>query len=164
MIYNRNGWKRQFNKSLYSGCTENQWIWYGCGFDSSCSKLNFKFHACFEQGVPWHSGNYSAWIHSETRTWHYKNIPLFLVLGKLFYTWGTTFIAIFFRYSLVSRSCIFELKEQNESLSYDCEIWADGYFVSDKVVWRTRTASLFKFCCSTNKSSCIWGKRSQTNT
>ena len=32
------------------------------------------FRACFEQGVPWHSGNYRVWIHSETRTWHDKNI------------------------------------------------------------------------------------------
>ena len=46
----------------------------GCGFASSCSNLNFRFRACFEQGVPWHSGNYRVWIHSETRTWHDKNI------------------------------------------------------------------------------------------
>ena len=46
----------------------------GCGFESSCSDLNFRFHACFEQGVPWHSGNYRVWIHSETRTWHDNNI------------------------------------------------------------------------------------------
>ena len=26
------------------------------------------------QGVPWHSGNCRVWIHSETRTWHDKNI------------------------------------------------------------------------------------------
>ena len=44
------------------------------GFESSCSHLNFRFRACFEQGVPWHSGNYKVWIHSETRTWHDKNI------------------------------------------------------------------------------------------
>ena len=30
--------------------------------------------ARFEQGVPWHSGNYRVRIHSETRTWHDKNI------------------------------------------------------------------------------------------
>ena len=46
----------------------------GCGFESSCSHLNFRFRACFEQGVPWHSGKYRVWIHSETRTWHDKNI------------------------------------------------------------------------------------------
>ena len=28
------------------------------GFDSSCSHLNFRFRACFEHGVPWHSGHY----------------------------------------------------------------------------------------------------------
>ena len=46
----------------------------GCGFESSCSHLNFRFRACFVQGVPWHSGNYRVRIHSETRTWHDKNI------------------------------------------------------------------------------------------
>ena len=45
----------------------------GCGFESSCSHLNFRFRACFEQGVPWHSGKYRVWIHSETRMWHDKN-------------------------------------------------------------------------------------------
>ena len=34
---------------------------------------NQPFHACFEQGVPWHSGNYRVWIHSETRRWHDRN-------------------------------------------------------------------------------------------
>ena len=27
-----------------------------------------------QQGVPWHSGNYRVWIHSETHTWHDKSI------------------------------------------------------------------------------------------
>ena len=45
-----------------------------CGFESSCCHLNFKYRACLEQEVPWHSGNYRAWIHSETRTWHDNNI------------------------------------------------------------------------------------------
>ena len=46
----------------------------GCGFESSCSHSNFRFRACIEQGVPWHSGNYRVWIHSEMRKWHDKNI------------------------------------------------------------------------------------------
>ena len=65
--------------------TLNQWpVWLngwvsvyevsGCGFESRCSHLNFRFRACFEQEVPWHSGNHRVWIHSETRTWHDKNI------------------------------------------------------------------------------------------
>ena len=28
----------------------------GCGFESRCCHLNFTYGACFEQGVPWHSG------------------------------------------------------------------------------------------------------------
>ena len=39
-------------------------------------ELNFRCRACFEQTVPWHSGNYRVWIHSETCTWHSKNIQL----------------------------------------------------------------------------------------
>ena len=46
----------------------------GYGFESCCSHLNFRICACFEQGVPWHSGNYRVWIHSETCTWDDKNI------------------------------------------------------------------------------------------
>ena len=46
----------------------------GSGFESRCCHLNFRYCACLEQGVLWHSGNYRVWIHSETRTWHDKNI------------------------------------------------------------------------------------------
>ena len=56
----------------------NGWVFVyelsGCGFESSCSHFTFRFRACFEQGVPWHSDNYRVWIHSETRTWHDNNI------------------------------------------------------------------------------------------
>ena len=44
----------------------------GCWFESRCSHIRYR--ACFEQGVPWHSRNYRGRIHSETRTWHDKNI------------------------------------------------------------------------------------------
>ena len=46
----------------------------GSGFEPSCSHLNFRFCACFDQGVPWHSGNHRVWIHSEMHMWHDKNI------------------------------------------------------------------------------------------
>ena len=46
----------------------------GCGFDSRCCHLNLRYHARFEQGVPWHSGNYRVRIHSEMCTWNDKNI------------------------------------------------------------------------------------------
>ena len=42
----------------------------GCGFKSCCNHVNFRYRACFERGVPWHSGNYRVYIHSETRSWH----------------------------------------------------------------------------------------------
>ena len=41
-----------------------------------CSHLNFRYRACFEQGVPWQSGNYRVWIHSERRTWHVRTYSL----------------------------------------------------------------------------------------
>ena len=60
----RNGWLFLYELSF-------------CGVEFSCSHLKFKFHACFKQGVPWHSGNYRVWILSETGTWHNKNIQLY---------------------------------------------------------------------------------------
>ena len=56
----------------------NGWVFVyelsGCGCESSCIHLSFKFRPCFEQGVPWHSGNYTVRIHSQVCTWHDKNI------------------------------------------------------------------------------------------
>ena len=56
----------------------NVWVFVYelCGFEfkSRCSHLNFRFCACFEQGVPWYLCNCRVWIHSETLTWHDKNI------------------------------------------------------------------------------------------
>ena len=56
----------------------NGWVFVyelsGCGFQSRYSNLIFRYRTCFEEGVPWHSGKYRLWIHSETRTWHDKNI------------------------------------------------------------------------------------------
>ena len=46
----------------------------GCGFESHCSHLNLRYCTCFNQGVPWHSGNNRTWIHCEMHTWHDKNI------------------------------------------------------------------------------------------
>ena len=46
----------------------------GCGFESSCSHLNFRFRTSFEQGVPWNSGNSRVWIHSKARTWSDENL------------------------------------------------------------------------------------------
>ena len=43
-------------------------------FEVRCSQLNFRLRASFKQGVQRDSGNYRVWIHSETPTWHDKNI------------------------------------------------------------------------------------------
>ena len=42
---------------------------YLCGIH-----LNFRYRACFEEGVPWHSRNYRVYIYSEMLTWHDNNI------------------------------------------------------------------------------------------
>ena len=69
--------KHSQHSSIIWSVLLNGWVFVyelsGYGFESSCSHLNFRFCACFKQGVPWHSGNYRVWIHSETRTWHDKN-------------------------------------------------------------------------------------------
>ena len=51
----------------------------GSRFESSCNHLNFRFCPSFEQEVPWYLGNYRIWIHSQTCTWHDKNIQLIMV-------------------------------------------------------------------------------------
>ena len=56
----------------------NSWVFVyklsGCGFQSHCCHLNFRYYTCFKQGVPWHSGNYGVWIHFEKSIWHDNNI------------------------------------------------------------------------------------------
>ena len=56
----------------------NGWVFTyelsGCGFESPCSHLNFRFRPCFKKRFPWHSDNYRVWIHSEMGTYNDKNI------------------------------------------------------------------------------------------
>ena len=66
----------------------NGWVFVyelgGCGFESSCSHVNFRFCACFEQGVPWHLENNRVWIHSEICMWNDKDINLNTKIRLLF--------------------------------------------------------------------------------
>ena len=63
---------------IYWQVWPNGWVFVyelsGCGFESRCSDLNFRFCASLEQGVPWCSSNYTVWVHSETSTWHGNKI------------------------------------------------------------------------------------------
>ena len=74
----------QLSSIIWPVCL-NGWVFVyelsGYGFESHCSHLNFRFRACFEKDVPWHSGNHRVCIHSETRTWHDKNIQTLLNVG-----------------------------------------------------------------------------------
>ena len=77
-IYNHLFHKRTLNHLAKLKIWPNGWVFVyelsGCGFESRCNHLNFKCHAWFEQRVPWHSGKYRTWIHSEMHTWHNKKI------------------------------------------------------------------------------------------
>ena len=69
-------WQEHTVKCTVQRSTQNtvqsaKWLMFvyelsGSGLESSCSQLNFRFRACFVQGVPWHSGNYTVWIHSDS--------------------------------------------------------------------------------------------------
>ena len=45
-----------------------------CEIESRCSHLVFRYGGCFKQRISWHSHYHRLWIHSETYTWHDKNI------------------------------------------------------------------------------------------
>ena len=102
-------WSRTHNHLVCKGTlnhSANDWVFVyelsGCGFESSCRHLNFRFRGCFEQGVPWHSGNYRMSVHSETPTWQDKNIQLiffgvFTVQNlKIFYLAISFWVVLYF--------------------------------------------------------------------
>ena len=53
--------------------------------DATGLKPRFELDLNSEQGVSWHSSNYRVYIHSETRTWHDKNIQTNIDFGPSFY-------------------------------------------------------------------------------
>ena len=68
----------QFLDPLVHKRALNGWVFIyelsDCGFKSSCNHSNFRFRACFEQRVPWHSGNIECGftltcVHHMTRTY-----------------------------------------------------------------------------------------------
>ena len=50
-----------WKQAWYLKCKWNEWHsnadLSGYGFGSRCCYLNFRYRPCFEQGVPWHSGD-----------------------------------------------------------------------------------------------------------
>ena len=90
----------------------------GCGFESSCSHLSFRFRTCFKQGVPWHSGNYRLRIHSDMRMSHDKNIVIVLKFLKqsLFFsinlvTWRKSKTSLSFNFS--TNPCILYIAQRS---------------------------------------------------
>ena len=68
--------KHLVNSSVIWTIQRNSWVFVddlsGYGIEYRCSNLNFWFCTSFEKGFPWHSGNYTVWINSETCTWNKK--------------------------------------------------------------------------------------------
>ena len=94
----------------------NGWVFVyepsGCGFESRCSHLNFRFGACLEQGVSWHSGNYRVWIKSESRS------------SKEFLDINTTI------------ECIFTLKRVRDMIrTYSLMHRTDKYSQNRSIIW-----------------------------
>ena len=91
--------------AFQSKSTLNGWAFVyklsGSGFGSSRCQLNFRFYACFEQGIPWHSGHHRGWINSETRTWYDKNIQYRCVFRTQSNAIDGTSLLIFARASMV---------------------------------------------------------------
>ena len=81
----------QSQSTLYSCLNiKKHLVWNRCDIWNSnascCSNLNSRYHTCFEQRAPCHSGNYRVWIHSETLTsWCGKNIQLNILCLELCY-------------------------------------------------------------------------------
>ena len=53
---------RTHNHLVRKQTLNNGWVFVyelsGCGFESRCCHLSFRYHACFKQRVPWHSSNF----------------------------------------------------------------------------------------------------------
>ena len=47
--------------------------------------LKFHISRLFRARSSWHSGNHRAWIHSETRTWHNKNIQSYSRIFRILF-------------------------------------------------------------------------------
>ena len=59
-----------------------------------------RYRACFEQGVPWHLGNYRVWIPSKTRTWYDNSIQFKVSICMFFFTQDTSvYYSLFFSFS-----------------------------------------------------------------
>ena len=62
-----------YNRLIVWSVWLNSWVFLyelsDCESQSLCSHLNVRYHSCFEQGVPWHSGNNRERIQSKAHTW-----------------------------------------------------------------------------------------------
>ena len=115
----------------------------GCWFESSCSHLNFKFCACFEQGVPWHSGNYRMWIHSETRTWHDKNIQSVIIQFEKIHKSTFQQMQVFLLYFYDAYDVNLWEKKFGKSTTYSCRtnVLIELLWKKNRRSWRLNKSS-----------------------
>ena len=122
----------------------------GCGFESRYSHLNFRFCACFEQGVPWHSGNDREWIHSEMHMWHDKSIQLNFnscSFSDVFFwpvncTWQVCISYIFWTWAM------FHLKDSNAIGTHNRSSINTQPF--------SQTGQMIELCCEFLPVRCLW--------
>ena len=75
-----------------------KWLWVWVQLQS----LKLQILRLLKQRVPWHSGNYRVWIHSQTRTWHDKNIQSWCFL----LSWRWTVVMLKFVVDNLMVNCI----------------------------------------------------------
>ena len=100
----------------------------GCGIDSRCSYLNFKY-------CTWYSGNYRVCIQSKLRIWHDKNLSNFFPLYTLFLS--------YLNYSRVKPSYILHggtnlVAPSKNLIKWFLFIWSEKRFPSLKL-WQTKS-------------------------
>ena len=81
----------------------------GCGFESRCIHLTLRYRNCFEQGVPWHSANYSVKIHFKslcdlTKTQNIFGCTHLFYEKILFKTWlSSSSCSLYGRFELLAK-------------------------------------------------------------
>ena len=80
-----------------------KWLWVQANLQS----LKLQILRLLRARVPWHSGNYRVWIHSETPMWYDKTIQCYVSSKIGFYfaeIWYTSIFSVLFPDSFLKRS------------------------------------------------------------
>ena len=135
----------------------------GCGCESRCSHINFRYRACFERSVLWHASNYRVWIHSGftlkrmldmIRTYSQLSLLWLLVFSNIPFWWKNQIFEIC---KIVKISCpIFTFFKT-------CWTWEDALFRYRRnlVFFQAVLPAIFHFkfrCWCQKRFKCNGGK------